>query len=124
MHTALKTLKADDSITILPADKGRATIILDTTIYHEKLTDLLESGPYRVLKKDPTDRLARKLTNTLLNLKKDNVMDEPTYRRLKPTQKQPPRIYGLPKIHKPTVPLRPIVSCIGSLAYNLSRVPS
>ncbi|XP_030849793.1 uncharacterized protein LOC115927720 [Strongylocentrotus purpuratus] len=69
----------------------------------------------------PDYRLARKLTNTLLNLKKDNVMDEPTYRRLKPTQKQPPRIYGLPKIHKPTVPLRPIVSCIGSFAYNLSK---
>ena len=94
-------MKADDSNTILPADKGRATIILDTTIYHEKLTDLLESGPYRVLKKDPTDRLACKLTNTLLNLKKDNVMDEPTYRRLKSTQKQPPRIYGYPRYTNP-----------------------
>jgi len=121
MNTALKSLKADDSITILPADKGRSTVILDSTTYHEKLTDLLESGPYRELKKDPTDRLCRKLSSTLLNLKKDNVLDEPTYRRLKPTQKQPPRIYGLPKIHKPTVPLRPIVSCIGSFAYNLSK---
>ena len=34
--------------------------------------------------------------------------------------KQPPRIYGQPKIHKPNVPLRPTVSCINTFAYNLS----
>ena len=30
------------------------------------------------------------------------------------------RIYGLPKIHNPNIPLRPIVSCVNSLAYDLS----
>ena len=34
--------------------------------------------------------------------------------------KQPPRIYGLPKIHKPEIPLRPIVSCVNTFAYDLS----
>ena len=33
----------------------------------------------------------------------------------------PPRIYRLPKIHKPQVPLRPIVSCIGAPSYKLSK---
>lgn len=32
-----------------------------------------------------------------------------------------PRIYGLPKIHKSGVPLRPIVSCINGPTYNLSK---
>ena len=32
-----------------------------------------------------------------------------------------PRIYGLPKIHKPDWPLRPIVSFINSPLYNLSK---
>ncbi|XP_063955553.1 uncharacterized protein LOC135154175 [Lytechinus pictus] len=121
MRDALKTLKNDDSITILPADKGSATIILDSTAYEDKMTELLSSGPYKMLKKDPTDRMCRKLTSTLLALKKDKVLDEATYKKIKPTQKQPPRIYGLPKIHKPGIPLRPIVSCIGSFAYNLSK---
>ena len=30
-------------------------------------------------------------------------------------------IYGLPKIHKKEVPLRPIVSCIQSPSYDLSK---
>ena len=32
-----------------------------------------------------------------------------------------PRFYGLPKIHKASVPLRPIVSFINSPTYNLSK---
>ena len=40
--------------------------------------------------------------------------------KIRPQHKQPPRIYGQPKIHKPNVPLRPIVSCINTFAYDLS----
>ena len=30
-------------------------------------------------------------------------------------------MYGLPKIHKPNIPLRPIVSSIGSATYHLAK---
>ena len=43
------------------------------------------------------------------------------YNSLRTSGSQPPRIYGLPKVHKPNVPLRPIVSCIGSSLYQLSK---
>ena len=43
------------------------------------------------------------------------------YDNLRPSGSQPPRIYGLPKIHKPDVPLRPIVSSINSPSYSLSQ---
>ena len=42
-------------------------------------------------------------------------------KRLKPVASKPPKLYGLPKIHKPQVPLRPIVSCIGSPTYHLTK---
>ena len=32
-----------------------------------------------------------------------------------------PQLYDLPKIHKPEVPLRPIVSSIGSPTYHLAK---
>ena len=43
------------------------------------------------------------------------------YHQLRSSGSQPPRIYGLPKIHKPEVPLRPIVSCIGAPSYQLFK---
>ena len=32
-----------------------------------------------------------------------------------------PSFYGLPKIHKPSVPLRPIVSSVGTIVHNIAR---
>ena len=43
------------------------------------------------------------------------------YQRIRPSGSCPPRIYGLPKIHKPQVLLRPIVLCIGAPSYQLSK---
>ena len=55
---------------ILPADKGRASVILDTHTYRDKMGELISTGPYRKLAKDPTDRLCRKITAQLLALNK------------------------------------------------------
>ena len=120
-RVALRSLREDRSIMILPADKGRASVVLDATTYRSKMDDLITSGPYRKLAKDPTDRLCRKITSRLLELNRAGDLDDGTYRKLRPSGKQPPRMYGLPKIHKPGTPMRPIVSCVSSFAYGLSK---
>ena len=120
MQEALKNLKQDDSIMILPADKGRASVVLNTDTYHDKMKTLIETSPCQLLNKDPTDRLSRKLTEKLLSLKRSGHLSETVYNKIKPRHKQPPRIYGQPKIHKPEIPLRPIVSCVNTFAYDLS----
>ena len=38
-----------------------------------------------------------------------------------PTGAGAPKFYGLPKIHKKDVPLRPIVSSIGSVTYGVAK---
>ena len=38
-----------------------------------------------------------------------------------PTGASPPKFYGLPKIHKKNIPLRPIVSSIGSVSYGVAK---
>ncbi|KAL9970709.1 hypothetical protein ACROYT_G023121 [Oculina patagonica] len=60
------------------------------------------------------------LTEKLLTLKRSGDLSKAVYNKIRPRHKQPPRIYGLPKIHKANVPLRPIVSCVNTFAYDLS----
>ena len=43
-------------------------------------------------------------------MKGEGKLDENTYRKIYPTGASAPKFYGLPKIHKENVPLRPIVS--------------
>ena len=38
-----------------------------------------------------------------------------------PTGAVSPKFYGLPKVHKPGIPLRPIVSTIGTATYNTAK---
>ena len=48
-------------------------------------------------------------------------MNENLYKRLYPTEGGSPKFYGLPKIHKVGIPLRPIVSSIGAVSYETSK---
>ena len=95
-------------------------VVLDTDTYHTKMSALIETGPYQPLNKDPTDRLTRKLSERLLSLKRNGSISEAVYNKIRPRHKQPPRIYGLPKIHKANIPLRPTVSSVNTFASDLS----
>ena len=52
---ALRTLRKNNDLTILPPDKGNGTVILITVAYKEKITSLLKDPSYRRLARDPTD---------------------------------------------------------------------
>ena len=118
---ALKELQSDTSIVILPADKGRSTVILNREDYLEKCMDHINNGPYQLLKKDPTTKIKAKTLKQLKVLKDNEFIDNKLYYYLKPTDSPAPRFYGQPKIHKPGVPIRPIVSYSGSPLYNLNK---
>ena len=48
----------------MPADKGKATVIMDTAEYEEKVKEMLgDEKVYNVLKKDPTAAYKRKLVS-------------------------------------------------------------
>ena len=52
---ALTSLKEDTSIVMLPADKGRASVVLNNETYHDKMANMITSGSYRTISKDHTD---------------------------------------------------------------------
>ena len=109
---AIKALAKDDSIVILPADKGRTSVILNKQDYHNKVKALLDdTNTYEKLTSDPTRAI------------KEERIPNYLYNQLYPTAENVPKFYGLPKIHKKDVPLRPIVSSIGSVMYDTAKVP-
>ena len=118
---ALTDLRKDNSIKILSADKGRATVILNNSDYIDKCTQHIENGPYKYLKRDPTSKNKRQGLKLIKSLHDLKIISDETYRRIKPADSHAPRFYGLPKIHKEGFPIRPIVSCSGTPLENLSK---
>ena len=118
---ALHSLREHNSIIILPADKGRSSVILNKQDYINKCQDHLNNSPYTKIQKDPTESVKKEARQKLSLLKDAGKIDQQLYFKLKPTDSQAPRFYGLPKIHKPAVPIRPIISYTNSLLYQLSR---
>ena len=66
MQEALKNLKQDDTIMILSADKGCASVVLNIDTYHDKMKTLIETGPYQPLNKAQRTDLAENLLKSFL----------------------------------------------------------
>ena len=118
---ALKELKEDKSRIILTTDKGVALVIMDKADYNKKAEELLNTETYKKIPEDPTNKQKNRLINILKNIKAEGGLNEETYRRLYPTGAVSPKFYGLPKVHKPGIPLRPIVSSTGTATYNTAK---
>ena len=106
---------------ILPADKENVTVAMKRSDYDERTRGMLDdTTTYRKPLKDPTAIQEARIGRTLLRLHSNREIPKSIYNRIRPTGSCPPRIYGLPNIHKPQTLLRPIVSCIGVPSYKLS----
>ena len=118
----MKDLKSDDEVIILPADKGRMTVVMNKSDYIDKANNLLQdSMTYKPLKYDPGKTTLNHINQKLKSLKKQEKIDENTYKQIRPNDASTAKFYGLPKIHKENIPLRPIVSLPGSPTYDLSK---
>ena len=106
---------------ILPADKGNSTVVMNRSEYNDKVNDTLKDGTYCLLKKNPTTKLERTINKRLKAPEKKGEIDDRLRKKITPQHSYRAQLYGLPKIHKPGVPLCPIVSSIGSATYNLAK---
>ena len=122
LRGALFSLKNNPGIVIKPADKGGSIVILDKSEYISKIEKLLNNNRYySLLPKDPTPNIRVEIESYTEYLLRENHISKSTAHFLKPTfPSRTPIFYGLPKIHKPGVPLRPIVSANDSPTENIS----
>ena len=94
---------------------------MDKDDYEGKMDELLKGKDYVRIKKNPTTTIEKKVKETLIRLERNTSLPTPLRKRLTPQQPKCPQIYGLPKVHKAGIPLRPIVSTIGSPTYQLAK---
>ena len=89
--------------------------------YAGEMEKILNGDDYEMVKTNPTPKLEKKLNNMLKGQWEAMEINRIGYDRLRATYSATPKLYGVPKIHKPEVPLRPIVSSIDSPTYNLAK---
>ncbi|XP_058817473.1 uncharacterized protein LOC131680779 [Topomyia yanbarensis] len=117
-----KFLKENPDIYVTRADKGNKTVILASTEYRQKMEEMVnDTSTYTQLNDNPTNKTLRKLNMIIDQWWQNKYIDTMTKNRLKVYNCHPPRIYGLPKIHKENRPLRPVVSTVSSATYKMAQ---
>ena len=121
----MKSLQEDNSIVILKPNKGNGIAILDKDDYRKKMDEILnDSTKFAPLLDDPiktTMTRENKLRCFLKDLMKTGSVTLGQFNSLSTSGSRPGILNGLPKVHKPNIPLRPILSAIGTHSYNLAK---
>ena len=123
INTETKTfLRNNTNIIVTKADKGNVTVIQNKTDYLDKSYQLInDTNTYLKLKNDPTNTFQKFNNDLIQHWFKIKLIDQDTKTSLMTYNAITPKIYFLPKIHKQNTPYRPIVSCIDSPTYKLSK---
>ena len=122
----LRNLAKDKSITICKPDKGRGVVILDKNDYQNKMYDILnDKSKFEEINNIEhllfTLRAEDKINNKIRNLKKLKVISDDLASTLTVSGSSPGILYGLPKVHKTGVPMRPILAAYNTPSYSLSK---
>ena len=125
-HHAIKSLRSNDKIIITKPDKGSGAVILNKSDCITKINLILNDaskfqqiGPIGT--NDNTAKIEAKIQRRLLQLSNGGVMHESVCKKNRPTGLLRPRLFGLPKVHKKEVLLRPILSMVGSSQHALAK---
>ncbi|VDN11879.1 unnamed protein product [Dibothriocephalus latus] len=109
-------------IVTLPADKERSTVVMDKMECEAKANDLLigkescEPSTASEFKK-----LVNNINKAVDKRRKSGALTRREELAAKATDAAMACFYGLPKVHKLEVPLRPIISLRGTPTFGLSK---
>lgn len=119
---ALKNLGKDANILILQADKGGGVVIMNKVDYNRKMNDLLnDNTTYTKRHSGFAEGESMKFNQRVRKILNKSERGKKLIGLLEEAPR-PPRMRGLPKIHKDGIPMRPITSGIGSAPHRLSKV--
>ena len=116
-----------NELVAVPFDKGIGFCVMPVSSYQEKLQPILNLKQFEKVEntrknaKNPIIKEEERIVEKLKDLKRQNKISEKLFNKLKPVGSQPPRLYGLAKVHKNDTPLRPVVSMPDSPYHNIAK---
>ena len=120
-----KQLKMNNDIVLTRPDKGAGVVILNRADYVSKMDAILEDTNKFLklgdLSFDDTQKIENKLQKRFLELFRSKLIWKEVDEFLRLVGSQRPRMYELPKFHKPGTPLRPILSMCHSAENSLAK---
>ncbi|UYV83582.1 NADK2 [Cordylochernes scorpioides] len=124
-HSTINRLRKYGSIVITKSDKGNQTVILDSADYKKKMMDILtDEDTFKPISEKEKTLLIKSFKKSLINLKNSKTITADQFAQFTGSLDKNAYIYGSPKMHKPGVPLRPIIAYkIGSQFFKGSKNP-
>ena len=109
----------EENLTIVKADKGNTLVVLPKPDYFAKVNNFLDPSEFIILNKDPTPSFNLNIKNFLKSC--HLTSSEKDLFHLVNKNPHPPKLYGLPKLHKPSIPIRPVVAYSSAPSYKLAH---
>ena len=122
-RNALKQLAGNKEVVVKPSDKCKGLVLLNASDYVSKI-GITTSG-YQVVPRNPTPKLEA-TTKRIIHDTMDGKVEDRVIKAIIPHCSRTAELYGIPKDHKPDIPLRPIVSAcddpVDKLTWLLEKV--
>ncbi|UYV73135.1 hypothetical protein LAZ67_10001920 [Cordylochernes scorpioides] len=118
----IKRLKRREDLVITRSDKGSHIVIMNRSEYQSKIKDILDDvETFSSITEISKNQIYSKFKKSLNTFKRNRLISEDEHKKFSTNLSSSPYIYGLPKTHKPSIPLRPIIAYHLSPASALSR---
>ena len=125
--TLTKKYLKNNNLLAVPFDKGIGICVMKAEQYRRKLEKILQLPQFKKVvntrknAKNPILKEEDRVINILKDMKEKNHIDDKLYKKLRPSGSQPPRLYGLAKVHKNNIPVRPVLSMPGSAYHSIAQ---
>ena len=121
----LKKLSKRNDLVICRPDKGKGVVLLNRDDYVEKMNNILSDSSKFVEVGSPEFgtilKIEDRINRTLKQLKDDSAISDCTYNSLFSSGSSFSTLYGLPKVHKENIPLRPILAAYNSPNFHIAK---
>ncbi|MGL4226872.1 MAG: reverse transcriptase domain-containing protein, partial [Rickettsia sp.] len=121
----LRNLAKDKNLVVSRPDKGRGVVLMDRDNYVSKMNSIL-SDETKFAKIGPPSfglifKLEDKINRWLKQLLDGFFLTQASYQSLFSSGSSYSALYGLPKVHKPNLPLRPILAAYNSPNFKIAK---